>query len=599
MLAVRPFRISAWRFCASAAVCAALGVVTHSMALAAGGGVGKPVDAHPEGSPAPLRIPMEPMGFQALSGKYLLTGATGMTVDFVDSDHLLVTFNSRSLMKREPDEQPGDEDRIVDAVLLQLPDGKVLARTEWRLHDQVQYLWNLGHGRFLLRVRDRLTMLAPLERLAAGDAFRGTPVLDLSQNGDDRRLVALSVSSDDDLLTVETMRSAPGSAGAESHVTFSGNDDGAGVQINFYRLHDSPEGFRAELAGVVRARAAITVPMTSAGILDILSGGKDRWLFNVDEHAGKVDELAEWDTTCFPRVTFVSHSEFVAFGCHSGEDPRQIAGFNIKGEQMWEQGLYESFDSPAFAFAPAAGRFALERTLLNAPIDDSFGLMESMASGEEVRVYQTETGKVLLKVNVSPAERAGGNFALSPDGMRLAAFDQVSQRKTSKLGDEYTQSATSLVVYPLPPLSQQDRTQLKELEAKAPVDTGARIDASLVRVAAASAARAGEHAGIDLPDSPSTAAPPTATTKSAAPRAAVAHLPKAPTTATDSTDTSAPSAGDEEPGNPAMTGELTLSPLAGPGSAGADADDSEKVRQPPTLYQPGETPQAAAQKKGQ
>jgi len=579
------------RFYAPAAVCAALGAVAHCMALAAGAMAGGTVaDVRPQAVLPPLRIPMEPMGFQPLGGKYLLTGATGLTVDFVDNDHLLVTFNSRSLMKRDPDEQPGDDDRIVDAVLVELPSGKVLARTEWRLHDPVQYLWNLGHGRFLLRVRDRLTMLVPLERLAAGDAFRGTPVLDLSRNGDDRRLVALFVSSDQDLLTVETMRRAPGSAGANSHVTFSGSDDAAGVQINFYRLNDTPEGFRAELAGIVRSRAAMSVPMTRAGILDILSGGKDRWLFNFDEHAGKVDELAEWDTTCFPQVTFVSHSEFVAFGCRGGEDARQIAGFNIKGEQMWEQGLHESFVSSEFAFAPAAGRFALERILVNASLDDSFDLSDVPVSGEEVRVYQTETGKVLLKANVSPVERAGGNFALSPDGMRLATFDQTSQRRTSKLGDEYMESSTTLVIYPMPPLSEQDRGQLKEMEAKAPVDTGARIDASLVRVAAANAARAGEPATIAVPPA---AVAPVAAADTVAPGAAVVSSPDAPGTGAN------PSAGDKEPGNPAMTGELTRPPVSGSESAGAGPDDAEKVRQPPTLYQPGETPQPAPQKKGQ
>ena len=50
----------------------------------------------------------------------------------------------------------------MDAVLLELPTGKVLARTTWRLHDHAQYLWNLGHGHFLLRIRDTLTTFAPL-----------------------------------------------------------------------------------------------------------------------------------------------------------------------------------------------------------------------------------------------------------------------------------------------------------------------------------------------------------------------------------------------------------------------------------------------------
>jgi hypothetical protein len=106
-----------------------------------------------------------------LRAEFLLAGSSMLTVDFVDKDHLLITFGVRRLMKREPDPPPDDDDRTVGAVLVELPSGKVLARTEWRLHDRWQYLWNLGHGRFLLRVRDSLTILAPMEAANRDDAF--------------------------------------------------------------------------------------------------------------------------------------------------------------------------------------------------------------------------------------------------------------------------------------------------------------------------------------------------------------------------------------------------------------------------------------------
>ena len=80
--------------------------------------------------------------------------------------------------------------------------------------------------------------------------------------------------------------------------------------------------------------------MTTGGILDVIEGGKDRWLFNFDELTGKVDELAELDTTCFPRATFVGHGEFVAFGCRGSADKVDFAGFNLKGEQMWQQNFW-------------------------------------------------------------------------------------------------------------------------------------------------------------------------------------------------------------------------------------------------------------------
>ena len=77
-------------------------------------------------------------------------------------------------------------------------------------------------------------------------------------------------------------------------------------------------------------------------------------MFNFDAHAGKVSELAQFDSTCYPRITFVSHSEFVAFGCRGSADKQDIAGFNLKGDAMWQQNFFDVQSEPAFAFAPVA-----------------------------------------------------------------------------------------------------------------------------------------------------------------------------------------------------------------------------------------------------
>ena len=556
--------------CAGVILCAALLTAAEAAPPAAGGGKasgGGQATASVPPPGQPVRIPLEPIGFQPMLEDFLLAGVSGLTVDFVDNDHLLVTFNTKHLMKREPDEQPQDDDRTVEAVLVELPSGKALARTEWRLHDGLEYLWNVGHGRFLLRVRDRLMLLAPM---ASIDPFHAETVLDVG----DRHIVALLLSSDKDLLTLETTRRVAAPAGTASNVSFAGNDEGGAVQINFFRLIDTPEGLAFGPAGVVRAPVALAVPMTTAGILDVLEGGKNRWLFNFNEHAGKVHELAEWDTACAPHANFVGQSEFVAFGCRGSEDKPEIAGFNIKGEQMWEQGLYDSYVSPGFAFAPAAGRFALERTIVSIPLGEDAPLNEGAVVGEEVRVYQTWSGKVLLKVNTSPVERAGGNYALSADGTRLAVFEQTGKQRTTKLGDPYTETATSLVVYPLPPLTDQDRASLKEMEAKAPVDTGARVDASLERLASEDASGAAADRAEQAAQAKAAAAAPGSAQAGAAAATADATAGK-------------------EPGNPAMNGQLPNAPGVGAPQVSSEAEDGTPsgARQPPTLYQPGESPQ--------
>ena len=435
--------------------------------------------------PEPVaRIPLGPMGYQTLLPEFLLAGNSMLTVHFVDPNHLLITFGLRQLMTRLAGDPPDDDDRMVGADLVELPSGKVLAQTQWRLHDRGQYLWGLGHGMFLLRARDRLTVLAPMQGVGAGDAFRERPLLHI-----DRNLVALQVSADEDLLTVETTKRTPvGEPGVAGNVTVvdPARAEPAPVQINFYRLTGTgagAEGLAVAPAGVIGAHTVVDLPMTTAGFLDVIEGGKDRWLFNFDEHAGKVDELAEWDTSCFPQPTFVGHSEFVAFGCRGSEEKQSLAGFNLKGEQMWQQNFLDTQTAPTFSFAPAAGRFALGRIVVTGPVDREGPLPEGAVSSQEVHVMQSYNGKLVFRIDCTPVERAGQNFALSADGLRLAVVrETIVHHEATKDYDEYTERAAAVEVYALPPLSDQDKTAVKQAEALAPQDTGARIDLSLERI---------------------------------------------------------------------------------------------------------------------
>jgi hypothetical protein len=457
------------------------------------------------------RIPLGPLGYQTMVPEFLLAGSSMLTVHFVDANHLLITFGLRQLMGRLANDPPEDDDRTVGAALVELPSGKVLAQTQWRLHDRGQYLWELGHGRFLLRVRDRLTVLAPLQAGGAKDAFREVQLLSI-----DRRIVAVQVSSDEDLLTVETIKRASGEPGVASDVTLVDpalhnptQSDPAPVQLNFYRLMSTGagmEGLVVASAGAIRARTAVDLPMTTAGFLDVLEGGKNRWLFNFDEYAGKVDELAEFDTTCFPHSTLVGHSEFVAFGCRGSAERQELAGFNLKGEEMWQQNFLDTHVAPTFSFAPAAGRFALGRIVVIGVVDPDGPLTESMVSAQEVRVMQSYDGKVLFRTDCTPVERAGQNFALSADGMRLAVVrETLVHHAATKDYDEYTEREAAAEVYALPALTEQDKAAVKQAEDLAPKNMGARIDLSLERistpVAADAAGAVGAVSGVSADNS--------------------------------------------------------------------------------------------------
>jgi hypothetical protein len=512
----------------------------------------------------PIHIPLEPMGYQSLVQDFLLAGSSMLTVDFVDKDHLLITFGVRRLMKREVDPPPDDDDRTVGAFLVELPSGKVLARTEWRMHDRLQYLWSLGHGRFLLRVRDHLTVIAPMQAVNRDDAFKEVPLLRI-----DRHIVAIFVSSDGDLLTIESTKPVENSGQpANGPAAASTPTETTPVQSNFYRLiftGGPPEELRIVSAGAIRTRRAVALPMTTAGFLNVMEGGKGTYLFDFDEHAGKVHELLAFDTTCSPRATFVGHSEFVVFGCRGSEEKQDFAGFNLKGEEMWQQNFFEPYISPTFSFAPALGRFALGRTIVAGTFDPEIALPASAVTAQEVRVYQTYNGKQLFRIDCSPVERAGHNFALSADGLQLAVIRETTvEHKATKDFDAYVEHSAAVEVYPLPPPSSKDQAAVRDAQAAAPPDTGARIDTALARLAApASSADAAKGASGSVGGAAVTD------------QNSVAPVP----------DTGQRGATGEATGTQSAAG-AEAGGQAGSANAGDAAPDAP--RKPPTLYGPDE-----------
>jgi hypothetical protein len=505
-------------------------------------------------APEPVaRIELEPMGYEGLQPEYLVAGSPMLTVDFIDDKHLLLTFEVRRLMKREVDAPPGEQDRTVAACLVEIATGKVLAKTEWRLHDRAQYLWNLGSGRFLLRIHDELSVFAPLAAKPQ-DAFTRTSFLVTN-----RQIVAVLLSADKDLLTVESTKRPDATAG---DVAIHVGVDPTPVQINFYRIKPDdtiPMKMTAISAGAIRSRGAAALPITTSGYLDTLDGGKSTWYFNFDEHAGKVDELLAFDTTCFPHPVFVGHSEFVVFGCKGGDERRLFAGFNLRGEEMWQQGFYESYIAPTFAFAPQAGRFALGRTIVPLALPDDAALSASSVNTQDLRVYQMHSGRQLFRIDCSPVERSGQNFALSPDGLRVAVIREIEvRRKGTAATPAYTAKSAGVEIYALPPLTDQDRSDVTAAAMAAPPDPGARIDEALARIASSKS--------------------------SAEVKAAIGGV--AP-----QENQSESAAGSTSPAEPSAQNGDSQNQQQGTDAAAAAKPETAEPRKPPTLYGPDEKPE--------
>ncbi len=403
------------------------------------------------------RIPLQEVGFLPVSPQFLLAGSSMLTLHYVDDKHLLVTFNSKRLLKRLPNDPPEDQDRNVDAVLMEVPSGRILARTGWRLHDHAQYLWSMGHGRFLLRVRDTLTTFAPVANLSTGQPFLERSFIDAN-----RRIEALLFSPDADLLILETMDRSRVLPSDYTTTNSEQADNSKAVTINFFRVSlEGSDGVLLRPAGEGHSRIPGRIPATAAGYLALLDQGRDHWAFDFNSYGGKVSELSPFDSSCRPLPLFVTRSEFIAFGCHGGRGQQTVGAFNLRGEDMWEQNISEPYVAPYVVSAPASGRFALSRisargtgSMLEPPIPELFG-------PQSITVYQIDSGKQLLRVESLPIQRAGQNFALSPDGMNLAVFhtDEVD-------------------IYSLPPLTPKDQAAVREAQLMAPPETDAPVTLS-------------------------------------------------------------------------------------------------------------------------
>jgi len=506
---------------------------------------------------APLRIPLENFGFQNLPSQFLLNGSSMLTLHYVDDKHLLLTFVVHRLIPRLPDEPEDDQDRIVDAVLLELPTGRTLARTSWHLHDHAQYLWNLGHGHFLLRVRDTLTTFAPLANLATSEPFAQQPFLVSAE----RRLAALILSPDADLLIIETIKRMPPTPRPKASILGPTPTPAPSpqlsernpVQINFYRIHSGDDGGPVQVrsAGAIQTPRAGDVPATTAGYLAVVDQGHQHWAFDFHSYAGKTDELSPFDSTCRPAPLFVSHSEFIAFGCHSGQSRQQLGGFNMRGEEMWEQGLFGDFIAPSIAYAPAGGRFALSRIMLHSSAVADQPISSDEVSGQTVVVYQTGTGKQLLRADCSPVERAGQNFTLSPSGLALAVLH-----------------ADAIEIYTLPPLTTKDESDLKLARSIAPPENNLPVQfTGLATLPSTDPDSAGQPSPQPAPAA--TNAPPDSTQPAASNQTTTNQTPNqtTPQTPTSSSEATPPLAAAPAPTNP---------------SSGDTPPDQHRT--PPTLY---------------
>jgi hypothetical protein len=147
------------------------------------------------------------------------------------------------------------------------------------------------------------------------------------------------------------------------------------------------------LDGRIFTSAAVNIPVTTEGFLRSKATTRDGVLLDFLTFTGKDLDLGDFATSCPPRPTFVSPSEFVAFGCRGDAGSLDLAGFNLRGDFLWQLNFTDEQAYPSFASAVPAGRFAFSRTVTSTHVFGNETPSLSQLQAQEVRVIQMYNGK--------------------------------------------------------------------------------------------------------------------------------------------------------------------------------------------------------------
>lgn len=435
------------------------------------------VSAHAaeSGKQAPLQavveIPLESIGAHPVSQNFLMAGASMLTVNLIDDTHLLVTFATRDLVPRIPGDPPTDDDRIVAGEVVELPGGKVLAQTKWHLHDHGRYLWSIGDGHYILRIRNELSVFSPLLNLHTPDPFQrvalphtpGTPL-------------GVTSSADHELVSIITQLPPPKQNGPT--VLFDDNSNNKPkptYEVEYFRVHgDGTVASPLQLteAGRLRADIPLLMPTDADGYLWADETGRDHWAVTFNDFDGKEIKAGQLDSSCPPRMQMVSHVEYVALTCRGNDDSPKLSSLGLDGHETWEENFGSFIETPAFIYAPAAGRFAMLRTGTSVAPGD--GATDSTTT-QDFRVYQTESGDLIADLPISPVFRVPENVDLSESGRTVAVVHD----------DE-------IAIFNLPPPSKADLDALAFVQKFRPpaTDGGVSFPKLVAAVEQASAAAA-------------------------------------------------------------------------------------------------------------
>jgi VWFA-related protein len=354
------------------------------------------------------------------------------SLDFIDDNHLLVTFDPRELFKRHADCPKSHQDRLMRALVLELPGGKVVKETTWYLHDRRRYVWPLGTGQFLLR---RLNTLYVVDSALKEKVLLESP----------SKLLWVAVTPDQKQIIIEAQEASQQNSAQVASLS-------PGKKKPTFLVQFLDENTLAPQR-TLKLDAMVKLDATSTGYAD-LQNKDDLWLVRYGTSPEDRRNVTVVRSKGEPRVFYSGDNSLLIGRCCSSEGDYSVSSFTTSGHWLWRQHWSRPRYLPVVAYSRDRGRFAVS-TLMRQPDsatadtseeDDANGGLE-----QNVQVFETASGTLLRSLPVNPAVISGQNFSLSPDARRLAVF-----------------AGSVIHIYDLPPASPEEESKLAALKADVP-----------------------------------------------------------------------------------------------------------------------------------
>jgi hypothetical protein len=363
--------------------------------------------------PPAFSIPVEPLGFNSPGLYYQGQRESLVSLDFLDEDRLLFTFRAPGLIHRAS-VADGDE-RQIRAEVLTLPQGTLETEALWTLHDHERYLWMLHDGHFLLRDGDTLKEGTAKLELRPLLQFPG-PLLWMEMDPAQQFLVT-------DSHEPSALKPQKGTVGspATAEAMVSTDDRGGDAERNVVlRILERHSG---QVMLVSRVRATVHLAINSDGYLETLRGSGREWVLNLKYFNGGSRVIGKLDSSCQPPIDFVSKNEALVNTCVF-QNGRRLVALSTQGQKLWEAASPSTQIWPILVMAPDGSRLARETLTIDHSVEDFIHPLDTQdIKGQLVEVYDSISGKLLLKAPANPILDAGGNVAISPSGKRVAILN--------------------------------------------------------------------------------------------------------------------------------------------------------------------------------